>query len=148
MHFPLHPMILQILFALQVHPMQLTPNYLKCIVASIILNEVEKKNIMVEDFLFAYKAMKTPTNPKAPPKQFVTYYLSARKYYMYFGKLVVDKDCENADELFVINGNWMSLHFNSSTFPLVNKFTCRKFYCCSALFFYHILLFFFLMNCL
>ena len=47
---------------------QFTPNSLKCIVATIILNEVEKKNIMVEDFLFAYKAVKTPTNPKAPPK--------------------------------------------------------------------------------
>ena len=85
-------MILQILSILQIHLTQLTPNSLKCIIATIILNEVKKQNIMVEDFLFAYKAVKTPTNPKAPPKQFVTYYLSIRKYYMYSGKLSVDKD--------------------------------------------------------
>ena len=66
--FPLHPMILQFLFVLQAHPMQLTPNSLKCIATTIILNEVENKNITVEDFLFAYKAMKTPTSLKAPPK--------------------------------------------------------------------------------
>ena len=107
-HFPFHPMILQILSALQVHPMQLTLNSLKCIVAFIILNEVEKKNITVEDFLFAYKAVKTPTNPKAPPKQFVTYYLSARKYYVYSRKLAVDKDWKNAGGLFVINSDGMS----------------------------------------
>ena len=127
--------------------MQLTPTSLKCFVATIILNEVEKKNITVEDFLFAYKAVKTPTNPKAPPKQFVAYYLSARKYYVYFRKLAIDKDWESAGELFVINGDWMSPHFDSSTFLLVNKFTRRKFYCCSALLFYHIILFFLLMNC-
>ena len=90
--FWIHLMILQILSVLQVHPMKLTPNSLKCIVATIILNEVEKKNITVEDFLFAYKAMKTPTSPKAPPKQFITFYLSARKYYVYSGKLAVNKD--------------------------------------------------------
>ena len=85
-------MILQIQSVLQVNPMHLTPNSLKCIVATIILNEVEKKNIMVEDFLFTYKAVKTPINPKAPPKQFVTYYLSGRKYYLYYEKLAVDKE--------------------------------------------------------
>ena len=131
-------MILQILSVLQIHPMQLTPNSLKCIVATIILNEVEKKNIMVEDFLFAYKAVKTPTNPKAPPILFMTFYLSARKYYVYSRKLAIDKDWESADGL--------SPHFDSSAFHLVNKFTRRKFYCCSDLFFYHILLFFLLMN--
>ena len=52
LHFPLHPMILQILSTLQLHLMQLTPNSLKCIVATIILNEVEKKGITVKDFLF------------------------------------------------------------------------------------------------
>ena len=135
-------MIFQILSVLQVHSMQLSPNSLKYIMATIILNEIEKKNITVEDFFFAYKAVKTPTNPKAPPKQFVTYYLSARKYYVYSGKLAVDKDWESVGELFVISGDWMSPYFNSSAFPLVNKFTCRKFYHYSALLFYHILLFF------
>ena len=68
LRFPLHPMILQILSTLQVHLMQLTPNSLKCIIATIILNKVEKKCITVEGFLFAYKAVKTPLNPKAPDK--------------------------------------------------------------------------------
>ena len=91
-YFPLHPMILQILSALQVHLMQRIPNSLKCIVASIILNEVGKKKIKMEGFLFAYKAMKTPTNTKAPPKQYLTYYLSAKKYHVYSSKLVVGRD--------------------------------------------------------
>ena len=58
--FPLHPMILQIFSILQVHPMQLTPHSLKCIVATIILNEVEKKGITIEDFLLAFRVVKTP----------------------------------------------------------------------------------------
>ena len=90
--FPLHPMILQILSILQIHPMQFTPNSLKCIVATIILNEVDKRGITVEDFLFAYKVVKTPQNVKAPAKQFLTFYLSSRKYHMYSSKLAVDKD--------------------------------------------------------
>ena len=107
---PIHPMILQVLSLLQLHPMQLTPNSLKCIVASIILNEVEKKNITVDDFLFAYKVVKTPTNSKAPPKQYLTFYLSAnnpfsKKYFMYSGKQVVDRDWEIAGGLFVISGD-------------------------------------------
>ena len=48
-------------------PMQLTPNFLECIVATIILNEVEKKNITVEDFLFSYKVMKQPQTLKLLP---------------------------------------------------------------------------------
>ena len=40
---PIHPMILQFLSTLQIHPMQLTPNSLKFIVAAIILSEVEGK---------------------------------------------------------------------------------------------------------
>ena len=83
--------------------MQLTPNSLKCIIDTIILNEVEKKGIIVEDFLFAYKVVKTPSNPKAPAKQFLTFYLSARKYHVYTGKLSVDKDWETAGGLFVIS---------------------------------------------
>ena len=119
--FPLHPMILQILSTLQILPMQLTLNCLKCIVVTIILNEVEKRGFTVDDFLFAYKAVKTPSNPKAPAKQFLTFYLSARKYYVYSGKLPVDKDWETTGGLFVISGDWISLKFDSSTFPLVNN---------------------------
>ena len=40
---PIHPLILQFLSGLHLHPMQLTPNSLKFLVASIILNEVEGK---------------------------------------------------------------------------------------------------------
>ena len=46
-HFPIHPMILQTLSVLQLHLIQLNLNSLKCIVASVILNEMEKKNITV-----------------------------------------------------------------------------------------------------
>ena len=127
--FPLHPMILQIISILQIHPMQLTPNSLKCTVATIILNEVEKKGITVEDFLFAYKAVKTPQNPKAPAKQFLTFYLSARKYHVYSGKLSVDKDWETTGGLFVISGDWISPKFDSAAFSFVNKFTRCKFHC-------------------
>ena len=126
--------------------MQLTPNSLKCIIATIILNEVEKKSITVEDFLFAYKAVKTPSNPKAPAKQFLTFYLSTRKYYVYSGKLSIDKDWETAGGLFVISGDWMSLKFDTSTFALVNKFTHCKFHYCSTSSFYYILLYFFLIK--
>ena len=89
---PIHPMILQFLFALQIHPMKLTPNFLKFIVVAIILNEVEGKNITVNDLLFTFSVKKTPSKP-SNPRQYLTYYLSASKnYFMFFGKLVVDKD--------------------------------------------------------
>ena len=67
-HLPIHPMIQQFLSALQVHPMQLTPNSLKFIVASIILNEVEGKDSTVNDLLYAFRVSKTLTNPNAPPE--------------------------------------------------------------------------------
>ena len=82
---PIHPLILQFLSALHLHPMQLTPNSLKFLVASIILNEVKKKNITVEDLLFVFSVKRTPTKPSAPKGQFDTYYLSASKnYYIFF----------------------------------------------------------------
>ena len=113
--------------------MQLTPKSLKCIVATIILNEVEKQWIIVEDFLFAYKAVKNPQNPKTPAKQFLTFYLYARKYHVYSGKLSVDKDWEIAGGLFVISDDRMSPKFDMFAFLLVNKFTRCKFHCCSNL---------------
>ena len=64
---PIHPMIIQLVSALQVHSMQLTPNALKFIVASIILNEVEGKDIIVNDLLYAFRVSKTLTNLNAPP---------------------------------------------------------------------------------
>ena len=92
--------------------------------------------------------MKTPTNLKAFAKQFLTFYLSARKYYVYSGKLSVDKDWESAGGLFMISGDWMLPKFDISAFPLVNKFTRGKLHCTFTSFSYHILLCFFLMNCL
>ena len=59
--FLIHPMILHTLSILQLHLMQLNPNSLKCIVASVILNKVQKKNITVEDLFFAYKVNKSPS---------------------------------------------------------------------------------------
>ena len=61
----IHPLILQFLSALHLHPMQFTPNSLKFLVASVILNEVEKKNITVEDLLFAFNVKRTPSKPSA-----------------------------------------------------------------------------------
>ena len=90
---PIHPFILQFLYALRLHPMQLTPNSLKFLVASIILNEVEKKGITVEDLLFAFKIKRTPTKSSAPKSQFGTYYLLASKnFYIFSGSAVVDND--------------------------------------------------------
>ena len=100
--------------------------------ATIILNEVEKKGITVEDFLFAFRVVKTPQNSKAPVKQFLTFYLSSRKYHVYSRKFPVDKDWETAGGLFVTSGDWMSPKFDSAVFPLVNKFTDCKSYCCST----------------
>ena len=128
---PIHPTILQFLFALQIHPMQLTPNSLKFIVAAIILNEVEGKGITVNDLLFIFNVKKTPSKLNSP-KQHLTYYLSAsKKYFMFFGKLAVDKDWETTGGLYAISGEWIPLNFGRTNFPLVNKFTQSK-YCCSV----------------
>ena len=73
--------------------MQLALNSIKILVASIILNEVEKKNITVEDLLFVFNVKRTPTKPSAPRGQLGTYYLSASKnYYIFSGSATVDKD--------------------------------------------------------
>ena len=92
--------------------------------------------------------MKTPSNPKAPAKQFLTFYLSARKYYVYSGKLSVDKDWENVGGLFVISADWMSLKFDTSAFPLVNKFNHGKLHYYFSMFLYRLILYFFSMTCL
>ena len=67
---PLHPMILQIISIMQIHPMQLTPNSPKCIVATIILNEVEKKGITVEDSCLLTKMLKPLKILKPQPNCF------------------------------------------------------------------------------
>ena len=108
--------------------MQLTPNSLKFIVAAIILNEVEGKGITVNDLLFTFNVKKTPSKPNSP-KQHLTYYLSAsKKYFMFSGKLAVDKGWEIAGGLYVISGEWIP---DRANFPLVNRFTQSK-YCYSA----------------
>ena len=111
--------------------MQLTLNSLKFIVAAIILNEVEGKGITVNDLLFTFNVKKTPSKANSP-KQHLTYYLFAsKKYFMFFGKLAVDKDWETTGGLYAISGEWIPLNFGRTNFPLVNKFTQSK-YCCSV----------------
>ena len=120
---PIHPMILQFLFALQIHPMQLTPNSLKFIVATIILKEVEGKNIKINDLLFTFNVKKTPSKP-GNPRQYLTYYLSGSKnYFMFSRKLVVNKDWETTGGLYLISGDWIPKDFDRSIFLLVTRFT-------------------------
>ena len=104
-HLPIHPLILQFLSALHLHPMKLTPNSLKFLVASIILNEVEKKNISVEDLLFAFNVERTPSKSGTPKGQLSTFYLSASKnFYIFSGSAAVDKDWDALRGLLVISG--------------------------------------------
>ena len=127
---PIHPLILQFLSALRLHPMQLTPNSHKFLVASIILNEVEKKDITVEDLLFAFNIKRTPSKPGAPRGQFGTYYISAsKKFYIFSGSTVVDKDWDSLRTLLVVRGEWIPQGFDRSLFPLVNKFSTGKNVC-------------------
>ena len=124
---PIHSLILQFLSALCLHPMQLTLNSLKFLVASIILNEVEGKNITVEDLLFVFNVKKTPTKPGNPRGHSNTYYLSASKnYYMFSGSASVDKDWESAGGFYVISGEWIPQGLDRTYFPLVIKFSMGK----------------------
>ena len=92
-HLPIHPLILQFLAALHLHPMQLTPNSFKFLTASIILNEVEGKDISVEDLLYIFKVKRTQSKPGLPKNQMGTFYLSASKnYFMFSASTTVDKD--------------------------------------------------------
>ena len=104
--------------------MQFNPNSLKYIVSSIILNEVEKKGITIEDLLHAYKVNKSPNK-----KPYHTFYFTSRKYFMHSGKQPVDKDWETDGDLYVISGTWAFPHFDYSTFPLVNYFSHCKLLC-------------------
>ena len=63
---PIHYMILPFLSTLQIHPMQLTPNSLKFIVAAIILNETKGKGITFNDLIFTYNVKKIPSKPNSP----------------------------------------------------------------------------------
>ena len=124
---PIHSMILQFLSTLQIHPMQLTPNSLKSIIAAIILNEAEGKGIIVNDLLFTYNVKKTPSKPNSP-KQYLTSYLSAsKKHFMFTGKLAVDKDWETVGGIYAISGAWMPADFDRSHFSLVDRFTQSKY---------------------
>ena len=107
--------------------MLLTPNSLKFLVASIILNEVEKKNIIVEDLLFAFNVKRTLSKPGAPRGKMGTYYLSASKYfYIFSGSTAVDKDWDSPRSLLVVSGEWIPQGFDHTFFPLVNKFSTGK----------------------
>ena len=74
-HCPIHPLILQFTAAHRILLMQLTLNSIKCIVASIILNEVEDKRITLTDLLFALRINKTPTPPNALSRAYNIFYL-------------------------------------------------------------------------
>ena len=140
MRLPIHPLILQFLSALHLHPMQLTPNFLKFLTASIILNEVEKKNITVEDLLFVFKVKRTPTKLGAIKSSFGTYYLSASKnFYIFSTSVAVDKDWDSPRTLLVVSGEWIPKDFDRTIFPLVSKFSLGKhdflhvYFCCDIL---------------
>ena len=120
-------MILQFLSTLQIHPMQLTPNSLKFIVAAIILNEDEGKGITINDLIFTFNIKKTPSKPNSP-KEYLTYHLSAsKKNFMFSRKVAVDKDWETIRGLYAISGAWILADFDRSHFPLVEKFTQSKY---------------------
>ena len=107
-------------------PNAIKPNSLKCIVTFIILNEVEKKGITIEDLLFAYKVNRSPSN-----KPYWTFYFTSRRYFLYTGKQPIDKDWETTGGLYVISGAWASSHFNGTAFPLINNFSRGKLLCFS-----------------
>ena len=53
---------------------------------------MEGKGITINDLLFTFNVKKTPLKPNSS-KQYLIYYLSAsKKYFMFFGKLAIDKD--------------------------------------------------------
>ena len=119
---PIHPLILQFLAALRLHPMQLTPNSFKFLTASIILNEVEGKDISVEDLLYVFKVKRTPTKSGLPKSPMGTFYLSASKnYFMFSASTTVDKDWDR--NILVVSGAWFPKDFNHSIFPLVDRFS-------------------------
>ena len=119
---PIHLLILQFLAALRLHPMQLTPNSFKFLIASIILNEVEGRDIFIEDLLFIFKVKRTPSKPGLPKNQMSTFYLSASKNYFIFSTSnTIDKDWDR--NLLVVSGAWIPQGFSRSNFPLVNRFS-------------------------
>ena len=134
---PIHPLVLQCLSTLQVHPMQLIPNSVKFIVAFAILDEAEGKNISLCDLLYAFR-FKTLTNPNILPKGYNTFYLSSnnpssKKVFMFTSKLAVDKDWETTGGLFFINGEGIPSSLNCEAFPLPHIFARSKFDLCSTL---------------
>lgn len=77
LRFPIHPLIFQFTAAHKIHLMQLTSNSIKCLVASIILIEVEDKKITLDNLLFALQINKTPIPPSNPSRSSYTFYLTA-----------------------------------------------------------------------
>lgn len=111
----------------QVHLIQLTPNSIKCLVAAVILNEVEDKKICLAVFLFALRINQTPVIKNAPICSFQTYYLSSnapqdKKYYMYNEKLSTDKDWEYSGGLFVFSGSWALPNYDCALYPMATNF--------------------------
>ena len=86
--------------------MQLTPNSFKFLIGSIILNEVEGKDISVEDILYVFKVKRTPSKPGLPKNQMGTFYLSTSKnYFMFSASTTVDKDWDR--NVLVVSGAWI-----------------------------------------
>ena len=107
--------------------MQLTLNSLKFLIASIILNEIERKNITVKDLLFIFNVKRTPTKLGTSKGQLSTFYLFASKnYYMFSRSAAVDKDWDSFRGFLVISSEWIPQGFNRTHFPLVTKFSLGK----------------------
>lgn len=77
LHFRIHPLIFQFTTAHKLHLMQLTPNFLKCLVASIILNDVEGKGIRLANLLYTLQINKTLTALGSLTRSYYTFYLTA-----------------------------------------------------------------------
>lgn len=108
LHFPIHLLILPFVTTHNVHFMQLTSNSIKCLVAMVILNEVERKGITLTNLLYALRINKTPTSVNALVCSFQTFYIcsnapTSKKYNMFVGKQSIDKDWEVARVLFFIS---------------------------------------------
>ena len=102
--------------------MQLTPNSFKFLTASIILNEVEGKDISVEDLLYVFKVKRTPTKSSLPKSPIGTFYLSTSKnYFMFSASTTMDKDWDR--NILVVSDAWFPKDFNHSIFPLVDRFS-------------------------
>lgn len=95
--------------------MQLNPNSIKMLTAIVILNEKEYRGVTCKDLLFALFIKKTPSI--GDKRLYTTYSLAmnnpiSKKYFIYFGKLAVDKIWDTFGGLYIISGEWISPHLS------------------------------------